>query len=250
VLRYFSRMSALESWPSILTAMRISFALREILREEVVLHVLLGDRRATDLGLAGDARLDGPEDAADRDAVVLVERAVLGGDVGLLDRLRHLLELHRLAVAVLHGDAVELGLAVGVVDDRDLLVGQLVRLRDADPVVGDEHACDADDEERGRDDRTPLEGGDDPSTPPGAAPTLGAPLCGTWLAPALRHNLLRSVMRPEKGPGPPLSMTRRTPQRPKRGGRSHERHMRPTDCVHIPTGSVQPFAGPDRSCRV
>jgi hypothetical protein len=161
-----------------------------------------------------------PQDAADRDAVVLVEGAVLGGDVGLLDGLRHLLQVHGLAVAVLHGDAVELGLAVGVVDDRDLLVGEVVGLRDGDLVVGHHHADDAEHEEDGCRDRAPLEGADEPLPPAGAAlavtvveagtaatiavavasgsTLLGRQLGSADLAPALRHNLLHSPMRPEK----------------------------------------------------
>src|SRR5699024_5172822 len=108
---------------------------------------------------------------------------------------------------------------------RDLLVGQLVRLRDGGLVVGDEHADDTDDEERRPRDRPPLEGGDHPAAPPGAlalaprAAVLGARLRGTHLAPALRHNLLRFRRGPRQGcPGPPLSMTRSAPRRRNDGG--------------------------------
>ena len=185
--------------PSIFTAMRISLALREqgaVLGEEVVLDVLLRDGRAADLRVAGDARLDGTQDAADRDAVVLVERAVLGGEVCLLDGLGHLREGHRLAVAVGHGDAVELGLAVGVVDDRDLLVGEVVGLRDGDLVVGHEDADDPDDEEGEAGDRAPLEGAEHPLLPSGASPVVAT--AGAATAVAVTESGARSV----RSPGP------------------------------------------------
>ena len=103
-----------------------------VLGQEVVLDVLLGDRGATLGRPALDRGDEGATDAGGADALVLVEAAVLGGEQGVLHVHRHLRQRHRLTVAVHLGDPVHLGLAVAVVDDRGLRLGQLVRRGDAD----------------------------------------------------------------------------------------------------------------------
>ncbi len=109
--------------------------------EEVVLDVLLGDRRPALRGLAAlDGDPHGPRDAGRRDAVVLVEVLVLRREHRLLHGVGHLAQRHRLAVALGVGEPGHLGLAVGVVDDGGLRRGDLVRLGDVGPRVGDAQA--------------------------------------------------------------------------------------------------------------
>ena len=121
---------------------------RAVLGEEVVLHVLLGDRRPTLRRLpALDGDPHGARDARGRDAVVAVEVLVLGREHRLLHRVGHLGQRHRLAVAVGVGEAGHLGLAVGVVDDGGLGRRDLVRLGDVGHRVGDPDPDDTEDEE-------------------------------------------------------------------------------------------------------
>jgi len=61
---------------------------RVLVADEGVLHVLLGDRRpAAGILAVGQAADDGAAEAADREAGIAAELAVLGGDDGVLQRL-------------------------------------------------------------------------------------------------------------------------------------------------------------------
>ncbi len=160
---------------SIFSAMIASLALREYVWskvEVVVLHVLLGDRRAAAGVVAAHLAPHRPGDAHRRDAAVLVEGAVLGGDDRVLDVLRDLVARHD--GAVLRGEPAHLVLAAAVVDDRGLVVGEVVRLRDVDQPVRDVEADQAERhqaEERPEDDlpgRQPAE----PAAAPAGLPAL------------------------------------------------------------------------------
>ena len=144
--------------------------------QEVVLDDLHGDRRGALLGgVGGEVRQRGPEQAADVDAVVAVELAVLDGEEGDLDLVGDLVERDRLAVLQLEdGDlgAVDV-VGVGALGqrlerrqlDRQLLVG-----------VGDlpQPGRDGDDDRR----REQGSGGHD-------EPEAGEPGQGTHSAPRL-----------------------------------------------------------------
>ena len=95
------------------------------LADVVALHVLLGQRRATLAGTAAQVVDEGAEDALQVDAVVRVERTVLGGH----DRLRHVVGQRRrvndLTIDLTQG--AHLGRAVGVVDRGLLRERQVVR---------------------------------------------------------------------------------------------------------------------------
>jgi hypothetical protein len=133
--------------------------------EEVVLHVLLGDRGATlRRGAALDGDPHGAGDARRGDAVVLVERLVLTREDRLLHVIGDLGQRHRHAVALAVGQAPQLRLAVGVVDDGRLGRGDLVRLGDVGARVGDPHGGHAEDRQG--------EHGPQAATQPGA--TAGA----------------------------------------------------------------------------
>ncbi len=94
-----------------------------------VLDVLLGDRRPALGGALGpDVGPGGPGDADGIDAAVLEELAVLGGDDGVLDDGRHLVDAYREPV-LLAVEGGQLG-AGGVVDDRRLGLRGLGRQRD------------------------------------------------------------------------------------------------------------------------
>ena len=111
---------------------------RAVGREEVVLDVLLGDRRPALGGLATlDRDQHGPRDAGRGDAVVLVEVLVLRREHRLLHVVGHLGQRHRLTVALGVGEPRHLGLAVGVVDDRRLRRRELVGVRDVGARVRD-----------------------------------------------------------------------------------------------------------------
>ena len=116
-------------------------AQRLVAGQEVVLDVLLGDGRAALRLATAQGHPRAARDSGRGDAGVLVEVAVLGGEVRLLHRLGHLREGHRLAVDL--ADPVDLGLAVREVDDRRLGVGDIVGLGDVGRRVGDEEADDA-----------------------------------------------------------------------------------------------------------
>jgi hypothetical protein len=99
------------------------------LRGEVgVLRVLLGDRRAALRGAAAQVGPERARDAGRRDAAVLVEGPVLGGEHGLLHVVGHLVE--RDDDPVLLAEAADLGLAVVEVDDRRLRGDERLGLRD------------------------------------------------------------------------------------------------------------------------
>ncbi len=128
---------------------------RPVLAEEVVLDVLLGDRRATLGRLAAlDRHPDRPGDAGRADRRLVVEVVVLGREDRVLHRLGDLVQRHRLPVDL--RDAVHLGLAVGVVDDRRLGRRVVVRLRRVDERIGDAEPRDAEDEQPGEDEQDPL----------------------------------------------------------------------------------------------
>ena len=72
---------------------------RRVVLEDLLLDVLLGDRRAALLDVAGlHVRAGGPEDRPRVDAVVAVEALVLDGDHGVAHVRRDLLERDDLAV--------------------------------------------------------------------------------------------------------------------------------------------------------
>jgi len=116
------------------------------LADVVALHVLLGQRRATLAGAAAQVVDEGAENALQVDAVVRVERTVLGGH----DRLRHVVGQRRrvndLTIDLTQG--AHLGRAVGVVDRGLLRERQVVRRGHSKRVVeiqehghaGNEHA--------------------------------------------------------------------------------------------------------------
>ena len=89
-----------------------------LVREVEVLHVLLGDRRPAAGVLVGGHTDHGARETLERDAAVLVERGVLGGDRRLLHRLGDLTDVDGLAVLDLV--VPDRRLAVGVVDRRGL----------------------------------------------------------------------------------------------------------------------------------
>ncbi|RPK76264.1 hypothetical protein EES42_03735 [Streptomyces sp. ADI95-17] len=101
---------------------------RRVLRQVVVLHVLLGDGRATLLALAAEGVEDAPGRALQVDTLVVVERLVLGGDEGVLHLKGHLGQIHDLAVDALAGPGQQRPVAVLV--DVALPLGQGVGLRD------------------------------------------------------------------------------------------------------------------------
>jgi hypothetical protein len=103
------------------------------------LDVLLGDRRpALQAATAGDVHR-GPEHARHGVARIGPEGVVLGGDNGVLDRIRHLVVADRLPV--LHLDVAQLGLRVVVIDEAGV-GGELgVRVRDLDVLVRDRDQC-------------------------------------------------------------------------------------------------------------
>ena len=96
-----------------------------VLGEEVVLDILLGDRRPAALDVGASHGLPHRAgDAAWGDPGVGVEVAVLGGDDRLLQVRGDAGQGNRLPVEL--GNAGHLGLAVVVVDDRGLGIGQAV----------------------------------------------------------------------------------------------------------------------------
>ena len=109
---------------------------RAVRGQEVVLDVLLGDRGAT---LGGPATLDRdddrPQHALGGHTVLLVEAAVLGRQHRLADVLGQVGDVDRLPVDL--GDALQFGLAVGVVDDRGLRGRNVIGLGRLDRRVGD-----------------------------------------------------------------------------------------------------------------
>ena len=104
----------------------------------------------------------GPDDALVVDAAVAPEGAVLGGDHGVLDVLRHLVVGDR--VAVLDGVPAQLGLAVAVVDERRVGLEVGVRVRAA------RSSC------RGRRTRPRRRAGRRPGRPPAGRAAPG----GSW----------------------------------------------------------------------
>ncbi len=139
-----------------------------VLREVVVLHVLLGDRRAALLALALRGVQQAAEGALDVDAGVLVEGLVLGGDEGVLDRLGHHVDVDDVPV-----DLAALGedLAVAVAVDVALALRQGVALvRDVHQQVQGYQGADAeqaDAEERAEQ----LPPGEEPAYAPWSART-------------------------------------------------------------------------------
>ena len=152
---------------------------RLVLGEEVVLHVLLGDRRATTAVLAGDDAGHRAQDALGRDAPVVVEAAVLRGDEGVLHLRRHLAQVDRLAVDA--GDPVHLGLAIGVVDDGGLRDGAVVGPGDVDRRVGDRDPGNPEDAQRHHGEQCPAQDPSDDATP--AAPAPARPPGGVSASP-------------------------------------------------------------------
>ncbi|CAD5951088.1 protein of unknown function [Streptomyces sp. KY75] len=106
---------------------------RRVLRQVVVLHVLLGDGRATLLALAAERVEQRAGRALEVDAVVLVEGLVLRGDEGVLHLLGHLGQVDDLPVDAAVGPG-EHG-AVAVLVDVALPLGQLVGGGDVDVQV-------------------------------------------------------------------------------------------------------------------
>ena len=107
---------------------------RLVLRQEVVLHPLLRQRRAALAAtVTGEVVDEGARDARRGDAAVRVEAAVLGGDERVLHVDRHLVQLD--GVTVRRREAAHLRLAVGVVDDGDRLRRLRVGLGDVDEQV-------------------------------------------------------------------------------------------------------------------
>ena len=158
---------------------------RLVERQVVVLDVLLGDRRAAAGVVPAHLAPHRPAEADRRDAAVLVEGAVLGGDDRVLDVLRDLLAADD--GAVLGGEPAHLVLAVAVVDDRGLVVGEVVRLRDVDQPVRDVEPDQPErdePEERAEDDlpgRQPAE----PAAAPAGLPALAGGAGGRGGAAAL-----------------------------------------------------------------
>ena len=101
--------------------------------DEGVLDVLLGDRGAAAVA-AADLVPRGPRDADRVEAGVRVEAAVLGGEHGLAHVLRHGLDRHLRAVALLGHEPGE-RVAVGVGEQRDLVVHHVVRRGDGEDDV-------------------------------------------------------------------------------------------------------------------
>ena len=91
----------------------------------VAFRILLGDGRAALARALGDVVDERASDAAQIDALVRVERAVLGGD----DRVAHVVGQYRAVddVAVLFGERAHLGGAVVEVDGRVLRQRDLLR---------------------------------------------------------------------------------------------------------------------------
>ncbi len=125
-----------------------------VLGEVEDLDVLLGDRRGTLRRVPAGVAEGRPDDALRVDAPVGPERLVLSRDDGVLDVLRHLLE--RDGLAVLGGVPAELGLAVGVVDERRLGLEVLVRVRDLDRLVEEDERADREHRAHEADDQSPL----------------------------------------------------------------------------------------------
>ena len=100
---------------------------RLLLGQVVVLDVLLGDRRAALHPLPAQRAPGAPRQPGDRDPLVLVEGPVLGGQHGLLHVLGHLVQRHGLPVEPA-GEPGHLRLAVGVVEDGALGLGEVVGL--------------------------------------------------------------------------------------------------------------------------
>ena len=116
------------------------------LADVVALHVLLGQRRTTLAGSAAQVVHERTEDALQVDAVVRVERAVLGGHDRLGDVVGQRRRVDNLTIDLTQG--AHLGRAVGVVDRGLLRERQVVRRGHGQRVVevqehghaGDEHA--------------------------------------------------------------------------------------------------------------
>ena len=168
------------SW-EILTETISSLYLRHsdaLVADEGVLHVLLGDRRAAAVAAADLV----PRRARDADRVeagVRVEAAVLGGEHGLAHVLRHGLDRHLRAVALLGHEPGE-RVAVGVGEQRDLVVHGVVRRGDGEERVA----------EREGQHRAEHGGGGEPEQ---HEPDRGA--CGSWRPRA------RSLRLPARGGG-------------------------------------------------
>lgn len=156
---------------------------RRVLRQVVVLHVLLGDGRATLLALAGERVEEGACGALQVDALVLVERLVLGGDEGVLHLLGDLGQVHVLAV-----DPTGPGQqrAVAVLVDVALPLGHGVGLRDVHVQVERHegaHAQQAEPEERAQ------------HLPPGEESAYAAALRGPPRPAPLGSSRIRSTHR-------------------------------------------------------
>ena len=106
-----------------------------ILGQVGVLDVLLGDGGPALRASAGQVVPQRPADALGREPTVVIERAVLGGEHGMLHLEWDVLERH--AGATHAADTADLGLAVGVHDLGGLGDGDVVGLRHGKDVNGD-----------------------------------------------------------------------------------------------------------------
>lgn len=137
-----------------------------LLGQVVVLHVLLGDRGAGLLALAGGGVPAGAEHGLGVDRGLAVEVAVLGGQYGVLGVLGDLCEGDVLAVDL--AVAGELA-AVGVEVDVGLLGGERVGRRDLDHGVAEEEQAGQDDqpEDEGAQHHAPCRDQPPPARTPG-----------------------------------------------------------------------------------
>ncbi len=160
---------------------------RLFLVQVVVLHILLGDRGAGLLALAGGGVPGGPDHGLGVDRGLGVEVPVLGGEHRVLGPLGHLAELHVLPVDL--ALAGERG-AVGVEEDIALGDGRLVGRRDVDEqIAGDQRARDEHEEQQRATEHHPP-GGEQPAPAgaPGAALSArGAAVAGAVAAARAAH---------------------------------------------------------------
>ena len=130
-----------------------------LVREVEVLHVLLGDRRATTGVVIRDDAPHGAGQSLEGDAAVLVERLVLRCDRSLLHRLGDLVD--RDVRAVLGGERPDLRLTVPVEHGRRLSGGLHVGLRDVRDRVPHAERAQSQRDEHQRRDRPVAERGDE-----------------------------------------------------------------------------------------
>ena len=119
----------------------------ELIADHGVLHVLLRDGGATaSAGVTGELAKRSAAEAGQGETGVVVEIPVLRGEDGLANVLRDLGDVHVGAVTLGRDDARELRLIVGGHDVGNLVVDQLLWLRDLGHGVGSEEGHDGHDD--------------------------------------------------------------------------------------------------------